>query len=115
MMVNTNNNWAAMSNTAIIAVIGNYIKEQRLLQNKSQAKLAEEAGVNRWTIGQIENGEAITIISLIQILRALDLLHVFDIFKIEQQVSPIELAKLEKRKRQRASGKDNEEQPRTDW
>lgn len=115
MMGNTNNNWAAMSDVAIVAVIGNYIKEQRLLQNKSQAKLAEEAGVNRWTIGQIENGEAITLISLIQILRALDLLHVFDVFKIEQQISPIALAKLAKQKRQHASGKDNEEQPETDW
>ncbi len=115
MMGNTNDNWVAMSDTAIVAVIGNYIKEQRLLQNKSQVKLAEEAGVNRWTIGQVENGEAITMLSLIQILRALDLLYIFDVFKIEQQVSPIALAKLAKQKRQRASGKDNEEEPKTDW
>lgn len=115
MMGNTNNNWVAMSDVAIIASIGNYIKEQRLLQNKSQAKLAEEAGVNRWTIGQIENGEAITLLSLIQILRALNLLYILDIFKLEQLVSPIALAKLQKAKRQRARTKGNEEKSETDW
>lgn len=114
-MENTNNNWVAMSDAAIIASIGNYIKEQRLLQNKSQAKLAEEAGINRWTISQIENGETFTMLSLIQILRSLNILHILDIFKMEQQISPITLAKLAKQKRQRASSKDNEVQPETDW
>lgn len=114
-MVNTNNNWLAMTDSAIVKVIGNYIKNQRLLQNKSQEKLAEAAGLNRWTLSQIENGEAITMLSLIQILRALGLLHILEIFKVEQQVSPIALAKLAKQKRQRASKKDNEEQPETDW
>ena len=104
-----------MSDSAIIKVIGNFIKDQRLLQNITQEKLAESAGVNRWTVNQIEKGEAITMLSLIQILRALDLLNILEIFKVEQQISPIALAKLAKQKRQRASSKDNEEQPETDW
>jgi DNA-binding XRE family transcriptional regulator len=115
MMGNTNTNWVAMTDSAIVVAIGKYIKGQRLLQNKTQSNLATEAGVNRWTISQIENGEAITLLSLIQILRGLDLLHILDVFKIEQQISPIELAKLAKQKRQRASSKEDSEHSDTNW
>ncbi len=111
----TNSNWAAMSDGAIIADIGKYIKEQRLHKNISQEKLAKDAGVNRWTISQIENGEAITLLSLIQILRALDLLYILDVFKIHQQISPIKLAKLEQQKRKRASKEKEIDQPESDW
>ncbi|MDM8160216.1 helix-turn-helix transcriptional regulator [Labilibaculum sp. K2S] len=114
-MVNTNKNWVSMSDKAIISAIGGYVKEQRLLQNKTQAKIAETAGVNRWTVSQLEKGEAVSLISLLQILRALDLLHVLDNFKIETQLSPLELAKLDKQKRQRARGKDDNKQNESEW
>lgn len=98
-----------MTDQAIIGAIGEYLKHQRLTLNKTQAQIATEAGINRWTISQIENSEAISLTSLIQLLRALDLLDVLDKFRIEQQISPIELAKLERQKRQRArnTGKNN--------
>ena len=115
MMEKTSNNWAAMSDGAIIATIDEYINEQRLQKNISQEKLAKNAGVNRSTVSQIENGEAITLLSLIQILRILNLLHLFDVFVTHQQISPIELAKLDKQKRQRVSSKKDKEQPESDW
>jgi len=107
-MENTHIENTSMSDRAIMSSIGEYIKHQRLSQNKTQAQIAENAGINRWTMSQIEKGEAINLSSLIQILRALDLLNVLDKFKIETQVSPIELAKAEKRKRQRARNKGND-------
>ena len=103
MIAKPNNNWAAMNDSAIIAAIGSYIKQQRLEQNKTQAQLAYEAGINRWTLGQIENGQSVTLSSLVQILRVLDLLHVLKIFTIEEKISPIEYAKLKEKKRKRAS------------
>ncbi|MFI1743142.1 helix-turn-helix domain-containing protein [Thalassobellus sediminis] len=114
-MANTNINWTSMSDKSIIETIGSYIKQQRLNQNKTQAQTAEHAGVNRWTISQIENGEAISLTSLVQILRALDLLHVFNSFKIETQISPLELAKLEKQKRQRARNSNNNNETESEW
>ena len=102
-MENTNINWLSMSDKSIISVIGTYIKHQRLIQNKTQANIAEVAGINRWTMSKIENGEPISLTSLIQVLRALNLLDVLNVFKIQTQLSPLELAKLEKQKRQRAS------------
>jgi transcriptional regulator with XRE-family HTH domain len=115
-MGNTNMNWLSLSDKAIVSLIGEYIKEQRLIQNKTQAKVAERAGINRWTMSQIENGEAISLISLIQILRALDMLDVLEVFQVQTQLSPIELAKLEKQKRQRASKQDkNKEEKNSEW
>lgn len=115
MMGNTNTEWVSMSDGAIIDTIGQYIKHHRLAQNRTQAQIAEDAGINRWTLSQIEKGEAITMTSLIQILRALDLLNIFKIFNIETGISPIELAKMEKKKRQRARNKGNNEQTGIDW
>lgn len=105
-MENTNLEWTSLSDKAIISSIGNYLKHQRLQQNKTQSQIAEAAGINRWTMSQIEKGEAISLTSLIQILRALNLLNVLDKFKIETQISPIDLAKLEKKKRLRARNKN---------
>ena len=115
-MANTNTEWLSMSDKSIVSTIGEYIKHQRLIQNKTQANIAETAGINRWTMSKIENGEPISLTSLIQILRALNLLDVLNIFKIQSQLSPLELAKLEKQKRQRAST-DNEvnKQNKSEW
>lgn len=114
-MGNTNTNWIAMSDTAIVSKIGEFIKNERLNSNKTQAQLADEAGINRWTISQIENGEAITMMSLIQIIRALNILHLLEIFSIKQEISPIELAKLDQNKRQRARNNDNDNTKQSDW
>ncbi|MCW1149102.1 helix-turn-helix domain-containing protein [Flavobacterium lacisediminis] len=114
-MENTNINWIAMSDSAIVSQIGAFIKNERLNSNRTQAQLAKEAGINKWTLGQIENGEAITLLSLIQILRALGVLPLLDIFSIKQEISPIELAKKAQQKRQRARNKDNNTTKKSDW
>jgi transcriptional regulator with XRE-family HTH domain len=107
-MENTNNNWIAMSDNAIIGTIGNFIKQKRLKENKSQVLLAKEAGLNRSTLAQIENGVSITLSSLIQILRVLDLLHVLDMFTVEEKISPMKYAKMKEKKRLRARKKNTE-------
>lgn len=107
MMGNTNIDWVAMSDKAIVGAIGKYIKDQRLIQNKTQAQISSNAGINRWTLSKIENGEAINLTSLIQILRALNLLSILAVFKTEKQISPLELAKAEQKKRLRAKNKNN--------
>ena len=114
-MDNTNIEWAAMSDKAIIAAIGEYLKQQRLIKNKTQAQIAVDAGINRWTLSNIENGKAVTLASLVQILRALDLLSTLDIFKIEKQISPMELAKAEKQKRQRVRNVNSDNKVKSEW
>lgn len=91
-----------MSDRAIVGALGAYLKAKRLDLNITQAQLANNAGLNRWTLTKIEKGESINLVTLIQILRALDELHLLDRFQPEEKISPIEYAKLKKNRRQRA-------------
>ena len=104
-MENVNNNWVAMSDGAIIAAIGEFIKHKRIQENKTQAGLARDAGLNRSTLVQVEKGESVTLSSLIQVMRALNLLHLLDGFTIKESISPIEYARMQEKKRKRASRK----------
>mgnify|MGYP003897687819 CR=1 FL=1 len=106
-MGNASINWVQMSDSAIVKQMGQFIKYTRLVQNKTQAQLAELAGLNRWTISQIENGESITLSSLIPVLLALDVLYVLNHFEHIDEISPLEYAKLKKKQKKRARGKNN--------
>ncbi len=95
-MGKTNIDFTVLSDAAIVKHIGGFIKHTRVKQNKTQAQLAEASGLNRWTISQIENGEPISLSSLIQVLRALNQLHILEVFHFSEQISPLEYAKLKK-------------------
>lgn len=107
MIGNTNTDWVQMTDLAIVEQIGRFIKHTRLSKNKTQEQLATDSGLNRWTISQIENGESVTLTSLIQLLRALDVLYVLDHFEVNEAISPLAYAKLKKEQRKRASGNKN--------
>jgi transcriptional regulator with XRE-family HTH domain len=98
-----NKNYMALSDKAIMEKIGSYIRHQRLDQNKTQSQLAFEAGLNRSTLVEFEQGNGGNLITLIQLIRGLKLLEVLNIFEIKSQFSPIQLAKLEQKRRKRAS------------
>ena len=104
-----------MTDIAIISKIGAFVKNERLNSNKTQAQLSDEAGVNRSTLSQIENGEVITLLSLIQIIRALNKLELLEIFSIQPLISPIALAKKDLQKRQRARNSDDNNSKKSDW
>jgi transcriptional regulator with XRE-family HTH domain len=110
-----NINWVSMNDFAISKAIGSFVKHHRLLQNKTQQQVAIDSGINRSTLIKLEKGESITLLNLIQVLRILDLLYIMDVFKIQEQISPIELAKKEKNKRKRARNSDNLNHNKTDW
>lgn len=99
--------WLAMSDKALAETIGAFIQHNRLNQNKSQSDVAKAAGISRSTLSLLERGENVSLNSVIQVLRVLDLLYIMDVFKIKNEISPIEYARLQKKKRQRAGNKDN--------
>jgi transcriptional regulator with XRE-family HTH domain len=115
MMDISSNNWVAMSDGALVETIGAFVKHHRLAQNKTQQQLATEAGLNRSTVTQIEKGEKITLQSLLQVLRVLDLLYVMEVFRAQEQLSPLQLAKLDQNKRQRARNTDRGTNLTSDW
>lgn len=100
-----------MSDLAILRELGHRIKRKRLNKNWTQKKLAETAGLNRTTIGEIERGAPSGMITFIQVLRALDALDELDAFLPEPQISPLQLAKLKGKERLRASPQKEDNQP----
>ena len=107
-------NWFSMSDKALIEAIGKFITHHRLNQNKTQKEVADAAGISRSTLSLLERGEKIALNSLIHVLRVLDLLYIMDVFKISQEISPIEYAKLQKKKRKRASTKSENNNTKED-
>lgn len=93
-----------MSNEAVLRALGERASQQRLNKDISQTELAKRAGVGRIVVQRLEGGRGCTLESLIRILRALGLLQQLDSVLPELGPSPIQLAKLKGRERQRASG-----------
>lgn len=108
-------NWPSMSDKALMEFIGSFIKHHRLQQDRSQDSLAAEAGISRSTLSLLERGEPVTLPTLIQVLRALDMLHVLEAFTVEEQISPILMAKAEKYKRKRAGKSSTPRDTELDW
>lgn len=92
-----------MSDDALAIQIGEFIKNKRLEQNKTQDALSAAAGISRSTLSLLERGETVTLATLLQVLRVLDQLQVMEFFTIQQTISPLALVKMEKNKRRRAS------------
>lgn len=99
--------WETKPDKSLLETIGNFIQWHRLNQNKTQSEVADDAGISRSTLSLLERGEKIRIDSLIQVLRVLNLLYIMDVFKIQEQISPIEYAKLNKKQRKQASPHKN--------
>lgn len=97
--------WTSMSDKALEAAIGGFVKHHRMQQNKTQDELAAAAGISRSTLSLLERGETVTVATLIQVLRVLDQLKVLSVFEVKEVISPLALAKLQKAKRQRVRSK----------
>lgn len=102
----------SMSDKALAAHIGTFIKHHRMEQNRTQEALATAAGISRSTLSLLERGETVTVATLIRVIRMLDQLTVLNAFSVRQTISPLALAKLQRKKRQRARGKANKDKIR---
>ncbi len=110
--------WISASDTALLGILGAFIRHHRLQQNKTQSRLATEAGIVRSTLSLFEKGENTSLLVFIQLLRALKLLHMLQDFQVKQQVSPIQLARLEQTQRIRArrtGDPDRRTNPESGW
>ena len=107
--------WNSMSDKALSEQIGAFIKHHRVEQNKTQEVLAKNAGISRSTLSLLERGEIVTLATFIQVLRVLDLLYVMNVFSAEQNISPLAMAKMEKKKRKRSSGGKDIGKNESEW
>jgi len=104
-----------MSDQSLAEMIGKFVRHHRLKQNRSQDEVSQSAGISRSTLSLLEKGETVTTASLIQVLRVLNQLSILQVFLIEQEFSPLALAKLEKTQRFRAGRKSRTKNQKTDW
>jgi transcriptional regulator with XRE-family HTH domain len=107
--------WVSMSDKALAAHIGAFVKYHRLDQNKTQDIVARNAGISRSTLSLLEKGEPVTVATLIQVLRVLDQLQVMEAFGVQPAISPMILARMEQEKRKRARNKKKNTSEEVNW
>ncbi|MFM2224212.1 MAG: hypothetical protein RJA07_414 [Bacteroidota bacterium] len=101
------NNLYAMTDRAIITSVCNSLRQMRLNKNISQTELAKKSGISRITISRMEIGKAINLLTMVQVLRALDELDLINEFIKEPEISPIMLMEAQQKYyRQKASPKN---------
>lgn len=91
--------WTEKSNLAILAEIGNRLKEYRIRKNLQQKEIAENAGISLDTVVRMERGSSITTEKFLRILRVLDMLENLEEFIPDPPLSPILMRKLKGKKR----------------
>ncbi len=100
---------AEMSDKAVMELVGRRIQKERLNRNLTQQELAERAGLGLRTVKSLEAGQRPMLETMVRALRALGRLGAIDAFLPEPGLSPLQLAKLQGRSRQRASGRRDKE------
>lgn len=93
----------SMTDKGIGVEIGHRIRALRLRRNLTQQQVADMAALSLNAIKSLESGKG-KLSTLIAILRELGALDALDNFIPEPTISPIQLARQQGKKRQRASG-----------
>ncbi len=102
LIIRCNMMYFAMTDKAVVKELGTRLKTLRLRSNRTQKNIAESAGLSITAIQGAEKGET-TLLTLIKVMRTLDVLDNLDSFLPQTEISPLQLAKIEQRKRKRAS------------
>ena len=93
-----------LSPAALAEELGQRLKQARLNANITQAELAKRAGVSRKIVLSAEKGQ-VQLENFAALLLALGLAEQLNNFIPKPQISPIQLQKLQGKKRERASGR----------
>ncbi len=103
------------SDHAILKELGDRIARYRLNGNWTQEILAREAGVSKRTVHRMEHGHSVQASNLIRILRALHLIENLEALLPEPAISPIQQARLQGKRRQRASAPSDLSKQKDPW
>lgn len=97
-------NFYAMTDSVIAEELGRRLEQIRLESNKPQKEIAYELGISEGTYRKATKGRARFEV-IIGIMRTLEQLENLESFLPDQPFSPIEMLKLQGKKRQRAASK----------
>ena len=106
----------SMTDKGVEAEIGHRIRSLRLRKNLTQQQVAQATALSLNTIKALESGKG-KLSSIIAVLRELGMLDDLNSFIPEISVSPLQLAKRQGKKRQRASGSriKHDSKEKTEW
>lgn len=96
-----------LTDDAALAELGRRLARHRLARNRTQAEMADDAGIGRATLQRIERGESVQMTSMLRLLRTLDLLGALDATipeTIERPIEQLDRQRVRKRRRARAGG-----------
>lgn len=121
-MAESNIKWRALADDAIVQQLGSELKRMRLEKNLTQAEVAERAGLDRITVLKLESGRAASLLTVVQVLRALGRLDLLNAFHEEPRLTPMMALEMEtkyqRKQRKRASPKKNRvlpPKPKSTW
>jgi putative transcriptional regulator len=95
----------AQTDQVISASVGKHIQILRLKKNMSLDDVAKEAGISRQTLHLLLNHGKGTLVNLISVLRTINELERLSSLLEEIRPSPLQIIRMEGKKRQRASGR----------
>lgn len=94
-----------LTDDAVLAELGRRLERHRVQRNRTQAEMAEQAGIGRATLQRLERGKSVQMTSMVKLLRVLGLLAALDDAVPESIDLPIAQLEREQRKiRRRARG-----------
>jgi transcriptional regulator with XRE-family HTH domain len=108
-------NFKSMTDNAILEELGRRLQRRRLDLQLTQAKLAEEAGLSKRTVERMEAGAASQTTNLIRVFRVLGLLQGLDQLVPERGPRPMDLLKLKRKERKRASSSPGSDRSGEVW
>lgn len=94
-----------LADDSILVELGERVMRRRLDLQLTQADVAEQAGISKRTVERVEAGASAQMLSMVRILRVLDLLPGLDRMIPETGASPMDLLQRKGKVRQRASSR----------
>lgn len=93
--------WKELSDPVILQRMGRRMRDYRIRMELTQGELAEKSGVSMGTIVRVEQGNPISTLLFISILRTMGLLENLEVLLPELNISPIQMRKMQGKKIQR--------------
>lgn len=91
--------WTELSDPAILKRIGMQIKDYRIRMELTQNELAEKSGVSPGSVVRLEQGCPVSTLLFVSVLRTLGLLENLQVLLPELGISPIQMRKLQGKKK----------------
>jgi transcriptional regulator with XRE-family HTH domain len=93
----------ALTDATVLKELGRRLARARIAASLTQADLADRASVGKRTVERIEAGGSVQLVSLIRVLRALNLLETLDVMTSDEGPGPMEMLERRGKVRRRVS------------